>query len=168
MSTSLGPLGSSSSQHRRTRELICRKAMLPFGAHQPPRCRGSQQKPAKGCPHRACDSVSTSISGQSAHQDYTSRLKTHCIPSLSSQELQPRIPRMSNHTHVEVSSDVRIRWVCTGLPQCTLSARGWDVSCAHSPRTANQTTIREKGGCVEVCSLMYGSQQRQEKSQRQR
>jgi hypothetical protein len=39
----LGPLGSSSSQHRRTLELICRKAKLPFGSHQAPRCKGSSQ-----------------------------------------------------------------------------------------------------------------------------
>ena len=32
----LGPLGSSSTQHRRTPELVSRKATLPFGSHQAP------------------------------------------------------------------------------------------------------------------------------------
>ena len=43
----LGPLGSSSSQHRR--KLFCRKTMLPFGSHQAPLYRVSRQ-PAKGYP----------------------------------------------------------------------------------------------------------------------
>ena len=38
------------------------------------------------------------------HQYEGTRLKAHSgIPSLSSQQLQQRIPQMSNQTHVEVS-----------------------------------------------------------------
>ncbi|KAJ1479012.1 hypothetical protein T484DRAFT_2907835 [Baffinella frigidus] len=56
---------------------------------------------------------------------------------------------------VEVSPNVRIRWVCRGFPQCTLSARGWDVSCVHSPRAANHfaTPAPAQPAGTKVCKL---------------
>jgi len=54
----LVPLGSSSFQHRRTPELVLQKSHASFRiTFSPPRCRGSRQKPAKGYPHRAFESV---------------------------------------------------------------------------------------------------------------
>ena len=42
--------------------MFCRKSMLPLGSQQAP-LYVSRQKPAKGYPHRACDSIPPNVNG---------------------------------------------------------------------------------------------------------
>jgi hypothetical protein len=102
----LGPLGSFNSHHRRTPERILQKGRASFRiTSDPPVQKDRGRNRLKGIliGHVTAYRCRFLVSPHTG----SSRLKAHGIPSLSSQELQPRIPQMSNQTHAEVSPNVR-------------------------------------------------------------
>jgi hypothetical protein len=96
----LGPLGSSSTQRRRTLELVLQKRHASFRiTFRPPGAEDRGKKRLTCILNRAHDLGQRGSCLTHTHQDKASRLKAHSIPSLGSYELQQRIPQMSNHKH---------------------------------------------------------------------